>query len=293
MKSKWIVALNAALLLAIIYLKYFNDTTSELINEYYQLKAVATFILFYLSVRMVSYMTKYLYSKSHKIPKDKKNNIHFGIENIANFTIGAGLLIMLLSLFGVDPTELITSLTIVAAAFAILTKEYIVDFLSGIYLSFSNTFEVNDFVKIDNQKGKIVEINMLKVKLLNDDDDIVIIPNSKVYYNEIINYTKKDPRLMSIDFQIGLKYINSIEQFEKEIISSLESFSEYIEERSYNLKVVEMKMEYLDVKFQYTIKLVDMELQRKIRKKTMREVFNFISKKRDSSMAVPLEQKVE
>lgn len=293
MKSKWIVALNAALLLAIIYLKYFNNVTSELIYEYYQLQAVASFILFYLSVRMISYMAKYLYSKSYKIPKDKKNNIHFGIENIANFTIGTGLLIMFLSLFGVDPTELITSLTIVAAAFAILTKEYIVDFLSGIYLSFSNTFEVNDYVKIDSQKGKIVEINMLKVKLLNDDDDIVIIPNSKVYYNEIINYTKKDPRLMSIDFQIGLKYINSIEQFEKEIISSLESFSEYIEERSYNLKVVEMKMEYLDVKFQYTIKLVDMDLQRKIRKKTMREVFNFISKKRDSATAITLEQKAE
>ena len=211
---------------------------------------------------------------------NKKNNVHFGIENIANFTIGAGLLIMFLSVFGINPSELITSLTIVAAAIAILTKEYIVDFLSGVYLSFSNTFEINDFVKIDVQKGKIVEIGMLKVKILNDDEDIVIIPNSKVYYSEIINYTKRDVRLMTVDFQIALKYIDNIEQLEKEIISSLVSFSDYIEPKSYNLKVVEMKMDYLELKFQYTLKLVDMDLQRKIRKKTIREVFNFISSKK-------------
>ena len=161
-----------------------------------------------------------------------------------------------------------------------MTKEYIVDFLSGVYLSFSNTFEINDFVKIDHQKGKIVEIGMMKVKILNDDDDIVIIPNSKVYYSEIINYTKRDVRLMTVDFQIALKYIDSIEQLEKEIILSLESFSGYIEPKSYNLKVVEMKMDYLEVKFQYTLILVDMDLQRKIRKKTIREVFNFISSKK-------------
>ncbi|MBT8316810.1 MAG: mechanosensitive ion channel [Lutibacter sp.] len=237
------------------------------------------FLIFYIAINITANVIKYFYSKKNKIKKGKKNNVHFGIENIANFTIGIGLLLTIISLFGVNPKELITSLTIVAAALAILSKEYIIDFLSGIYLSFSNTFEINDYVKIDNQKGKVVEINMLKVKILNDDDDTVIIPNSKVHYNEIINYTKRDARLMTVDFQIALKYISNIEELEKEIILSLEGFSDYIEPQSYNLRVVEMKMDYLEVKFQYTLISVDMDLQRKIRKKTIREVFNFISSK--------------
>ena len=280
MKKYWIVIINAVLLFGVIYLKFFNAVTSKIITDYYQLQSVLAFVIFYIAINFFSNAAKYFYSKKNNIPLNKKNNVHFGIENIANFTVGAGLFIMFLSIFGINPSELITSLTIVAAAFAILTKEYIVDFLSGVYLSFSNTFEINDFVKIDNQKGKIVEIGMMKVKILNDDDDIVIIPNSKVYYSEIINYTKRDVRLMTVDFQIALKYIDSIEQLEKEIISSLKSFSAYIEPKSYNLKVVEMKMDYLEVKFQYTLILVDMDLQRKIRKKTIREVFNFISSKK-------------
>ena len=277
MKKNGILLLNLLLLVGVIYLKFFNSVTSKLIAEVHQLQSVLAFIIFYITIHFLSNTAKYFYSKKNKIPKNKKNNVHFGIENIANFTISIGILLMLLNIFGINPTELITSLTIVAAAIALLTKEYIVDFLSGIYLSFSNTFEINDFVKINNQKGKIVEISMLKVKLLNDDDDIVIIPNSKVHYGEIINYTKKDIRLMTVDFQIALKNINNIEQLEKEIIASLQSFKEFIEPKSYNLKVVEMKMDYLDLKFQYTLKKIDMDLQQKIRKRTIREVFNFIS----------------
>lgn len=269
------------LLFGVIYLTFFNQKSTELVNEYSQLRFLMFFVIFYISVNLISNTAKYFYSKKNKIPKGKKNNVHFGIENIENFTVGLAFIAMLISLFGVNPLELITSLTIVAVAVAILTKEYIVDFLSGIYLSFSNTFEVNDYVKIDNQKGKIVEISMLKVKILNDDYDTVIIPNSKVHYNEIINYTKKDVRLMTVDFQIALKHIRSIEKLEQEIISSLESFSEYIEPDSYNLKVVEMKMNCLDVKFQYKLNVSDMDLQLSIRRKTIREVFSFISSKQE------------
>lgn len=281
MKNRMSFMIKIALLIGVIYLTFFNEKTAQLAIKYGQLKSLMFFVIFYFSINIISNTTKYFYSKKNKIPKDKKNNVHFGIENIENLLVGLAFVTMLISLFGINPLELVTSLTIVAAAFAILTKEYIVDFLSGIYLSFSNTFEINDYVKIDNQKGKIVEISMLKVKILNGDYDIVIIPNSKVHYNEIINYTKKDVRLMTVDFQIDLKFISSIEQLEQEIISSLESFSEYIEPDSYNLKVVEMKMNYLDVKFQYKLNVSDMDLQTNIRKKTIREVFSFISSKQE------------
>lgn len=280
MSKNWKFILSFILLFLIVYVRFYNTKTSEIILKSVQLQALLGFAIFYIAISFSSNLIKYLYSKKNKIPKGKKNNVHFGIENIANFLIGIAITIMVFSLSGIKIEELIYSFTIVAAATAILTKEYILDFISGIYLSFSNAFEINDYVKLDKLKGKIVDISMLKVKILNDDDDVVIIPNSKVHFNEIINYTKGDLRLMTVDFQIALKYINNIEQLEDELISSLKGFREFIEDKSYNLKVVEMKMDYLELKFQYTLKRIDMEMQRKIRKKTIREVFNFISSKK-------------
>ncbi len=282
MNIKWKFIMYPILLMGTLYLKFFNEVTANFISKHNELQSFIAFAIYYISAVFIANLAKYGYSKKNKIPFNKKNNVHFGIENIADFTIGIAAVVMVISIFsGVNPKDLITSLTIVAAAIAILSKEYIADFISGIYLSFSNTFEIADYVKIDHQKGKVVEISMLKVKILNDDDDIVIIPNTKVHNNEIINYTKKDARFMTVDFQIALKYIDNIEQLEKEIITSLKSFSQYIEPKTYNLKVVEMKADFLELKFQYTLKLVDMDMQRKIRRKTIREVFNFISSKRE------------
>ncbi|NEN24244.1 mechanosensitive ion channel [Cryomorpha ignava] len=261
----------------IIYLRYFNQTVEDILDRNPMIYALMAFLIFYLFIKLLSIVIIAYYARRNNKPFKKKDNVHFGIENIANILIAFGFIGFVLRLFGVDPFEIITSATIVAAAIALVTRDYIADFLSGIYLSFSNTFGIGDYVKLDNHKGRIIEIGMLKIKILNDDDDLVIMPNFKVYFNEIINYTRRDARIMSIDFQVGLKNVISIEELEKDLIRTLEGFSEYIMSKSYNLKVVEMKADHLEMKFQYKLKNIDPLLQREIRKKTMREVFNYIS----------------
>ncbi len=279
MKKTLRIFLELIITAVIIYLKYYNHVTSEKILASQPLRTLLSYIVFFIFLRLLSDIVKYYYSKKNKTKKNVKNNIHYGIENITKLLLGIGLLITISGIFGIELQTLITSLSIVAAAIAIISKEYINDFLGGINLIFSKDFEINDYVKLEEHKGKIIEINMFKIKILNENDDIVIIPNGKVNSSEIINYTKRDIRLMSIDFQIDIKLISSIELLEKEIISALTSYSEYIEQNSYNLKIVEMKKDYLDLKFQYTLKHIDIDLLRQIRKKTVREIFNYVSSK--------------
>ena len=118
-------------------------------------------------------------------------------NNIYRILFSLGLITTVFGFFGIDVRTLLTSLSIVAAAFAIISKEFINDLIIGIYNSFSRDFEIEDYVKIDGQKGKILGIGLLKLRLLNDDDVVVFMPNSKVYASEIVNYTKRDIRLMS------------------------------------------------------------------------------------------------
>lgn len=277
MLKKPSVIFQILLFALILYLRNFYPDAEIIQSRFPMINALMTFLIYYLVIKLLSIVIIAYYARRKKISFSQKDNVHFGIENIANILIAFGLIGFVLRLFGVDPFEIITSATIVAAAIALVTRDYIADFLSGLYLSFSDTFGIGDYVKLDNHKGRIIEIGMLKIKILNDDDDLVIMPNFKVYFNEIINYTRRDARIMSIDFQVALKNVISIEELEKDLIRTLESFSEYIQSKSYNLKVVEMKSDALEIKFQYKLKNIDPLLQREIRKKTMREVFNYIS----------------
>jgi small-conductance mechanosensitive channel len=173
----------------------------------------------------------------------------------------------------------------VAAAIAIISKEYINDFLVGLYFSFTRNLRINDYVKIGEHKGKILEIEMLKMRLLDENDDVVILPHSKIYGGEIINYTQRDIRSMSIDFQVDIASIESLDNFEQALIQALDEYTDYIKPGTFNLKVVDMKKDALDVKFQYTLHQLDRDLQRQIRRSTVRKVFDHLARRRTTQNA--------
>ncbi len=274
-----VIGLELIIILLLLAIKYLNTPIALYVNGITALTVLHGFIVFVIVVDLLRRLVSYIYAKRKNLSFSQKNNFQFGVNNIAKFIIGLGLIIALFGMFGIDIRALLTSLSIVAAAIAIITKEYINDFLIGLYFSFSKDIEINDYVKIGDHKGRVSEIQMLKIKILNDDDDMVIIPNSKVYNSEIINYTKRDIRSLSIDFQISNTAIKNLELFEKDLIDSLIEYEEFLEPDSFNLKIVNMYKDSIDLKFQYTLKHLDRNVQRDIRKKTVRQVFNYISEK--------------
>lgn len=274
-----IFVLEIVFIICLAYFRYYHPFGDEFLAKHSEFNVLISYAFFLASVDFARRLIRFTYARERKIKRFEKNNFQYGIDNIAKLLVGLGFIVTIFALFGVDLKALITSLSIVAAAIAIITKEYITDFMVGIYFSFSSNFEINDYVKMGEVKGKIIELQMLKIKILNDDDDTVLIPNSKVYNNEIINYTKRDIRLMSIDFQISISSVETIENLEADLIDSLTDFSEFLEAKSFNLRIVEMKKDYIDLKFQYSLKKLDRDVQQQIRKKTVRRVFNNISKK--------------
>lgn len=276
MKRIFKLLIYILLTLVLIYIHYFDSFLHDFIEKYKISRLIIGFFIFYTIVNSVALIIKWTYSKRHKMEIGQKNNVHYGIENIAKLVIGIGFVTTVLSSFGIQLWEVITSITIVATAIAILTKEYIADFLVGIHLSFSNMFEVGDFVKVGEKKGEVLGINMLKTLIRNEDDDIVMLPNTTVHYNEIVNYTQKDIREMSVEFQLGKDYIKGSEELKKRIVQSLHELEKYFEKDSYEMEVLNVKNGYFDLKFKYTLLKVSMDIHRKARKIIIQEVYQYI-----------------
>src|SRR5690625_6981454 len=103
------------------------------------------------------------------------DNVILGLKNIYYLIFATDIFISLLSLFEVDFMTFFTTISIVAAAIAIITREYIGDIISGIMLSFSSYFKPNDYVKIGEVSGKIIDITLSKIVLLSDDHKYIVI----------------------------------------------------------------------------------------------------------------------
>ena len=236
------------------------------------LNVLLNFSILIIGLHLMAVVASAVYRRRNSIPKESPNNVILGIQNLYILLSSAVVLITMLSFFGIDIKSLFTGLTIMAAAIAIITKDYIANIISGIAISFSDELSIGDYVKIAEHKGKVVDISISRIALHNDDDDIVFIPNNTVFISDIINFTKKGIRRVSIEFEMNLTFLSTIEGLEADLIECLNDYHDSIEKGSFLLKIVSIKKDSLDLKFQYTLKSINRELEREIRRKTIRRV---------------------
>lgn len=265
------------LLATFYYLKSLIEShKSSIAQAYYFFDSIIEFLILLTIVNIVTAALIMIYRLRKNIPYKFTDNVINGINNLYYIIVTFGVILMFLGFWGIDFKDLLTSLSIVAAALAIISKEYVSGIISGIIISFSKEINIDDYVKINEHKGKIIDINLTKISLLNDDDDIIYIPNDKVYLSEIINYTKKEIKKVSIDFELNIQYLTTIENLENKLAESLKDFHQFIEPDSFNIKIVEVHHDYLSLKFQYKLMEINRDVERMIRKKTIRLITNSI-----------------
>jgi small-conductance mechanosensitive channel len=197
----------------------------------------------------------------------KRDNFTIGIGHISKVIYFLLAFVILLSLFNISVKEAITTLSLIAAAVVLMTKDYISNLINGMYLTFAKVVTIGDQVSIDGNKGKILDITLTNVHLLNDDDDIIYIPNNKVFSSEIINYTRRELKRTSIDFEVDPLIISDIDALERRLIEILGPHIHEIQPGTCQLKTVSVKKDVLQLKFQYIlIEPLNKEVDKKIRR---------------------------
>ncbi len=234
------------------------------------------FLLFAFGLNVTLSLLLVIYRLRKKLNLNARDNITQGTNNLYILIIGFAFVLFVLSLWGIDFQTLFTSLSIVAAAIAIVSREFISSIIGGFVISLSRELNIGDYVKIGDHKGKVVDLKLTKVALLNEDDDLLYIPNEKANNLEIINYTQSDIRKISIGFEINWNFGSTLEEFEKNLIDELSEYHDKIVAGSFKLRIVEIKKDTVQFKFQYTLKEVNRSLEREIKRKTTRRVLENI-----------------
>ena len=252
--------------------------------EYYVM-ALASLALFLMLLDFVQFFTIWWYRRRHKVQGD--DNFIIGVGQIYSLLLVIGVVIGLLSLFRIHVKELFTSLSIIFAGIAILTKDYISNMINGMIMTFSSQLSIGDNVSIGQHRGKITDITLQNIHLLNDDDDMIYIPNNVAMNSEVVNYTKREIKRTSIDFEIDLKYLKTVEELEKILIDVLNPFKDLIKPESYYLRVAEVKKEYVVMKFQYILQEPNKDLERQIRRRTIRRLVEIISEREKIADQIP------
>ena len=124
--------------------------------------------------------------------------------------IAIGVLLALKSAFNLDLTSIAVVFTALSVGIGFGLQYIAADIASGFILLFERPIRVGDRVSIGNQEGDVQSIN-LRTTVLNTNDRVsVIVPNSKLVRDQLINWSYGDPRAR-LAIPIGVSYDTDVD----------------------------------------------------------------------------------
>ncbi len=143
-------------------------------------------------------------------------SVHHFLKSMLVVSMRIVFVLFGLSVLGVDISSFAAALGAAGITAGLGLQSLISQFASGIEIMFNKPFRAGDFIELESVSGKVEQIHFMNTTLLTPDNRRVVIPNSHITTNNLINYTAQKQR--RIDFKFSIGYGNDI-ALAKEVVS--------------------------------------------------------------------------
>ncbi len=209
-------------------------------------------LILIIGLSILKYFALLVYKKRNNIKKS--DNFIVGINSIYYVILSILLVLLVMSVLGVSLREFFTSISIIAAAIAIVTKDYIAQVVNGMILMFNNQFSIGDNIRIGQHKGRIINISLLNVQILSHENELVYIPNTNMLGMDVVNYSKSD---------------NIISYFD------IENIPELIISDSLHIKILEVRKNIMTLRFEVKLLNYSIKNERLFKKEIIADWLKF------------------
>lgn len=155
--------------------------------------------IFYLLVRKL-FLAKYF----------KKNEVNAGrvyaVSTLVKYIIYIFFFMFAMQASGVQLSVLWATGAALLVGLGIGLQQTFNDFASGFILLIEGSVQKGDWVEIGSTEGKVVEIG-LRTSLIETRRQVtIIVPNSKITVDNVVNLSHKNNRLLRYTIEIGVAY---------------------------------------------------------------------------------------
>lgn len=113
-------------------------------------------------------------------------------------------------ILGINTTSITTFLGATGIVLGIAFKETLGNFCGGLIILTFKPFSVGDTIEYNNYIGTVTKIELFYTKMLNPQNELVIIPNGIVTNTEIRNIRQNGER--RLDLEVGVSYNSDIQK---------------------------------------------------------------------------------
>jgi small-conductance mechanosensitive channel len=156
--------------------------------------------------------------------------LRYTICRLAKYIIiTVGLLVALKQAFAIDLTSIAVVFTALSVGIGFGLQYIAADIASGFILLFERPIRIGDRVTIGEDEGDVQSINLRTTVVTTNDRIAIIVPNSKLVSQRVVNWSYGDPRAR-IAIPIGVADDSDIEVVTETLIEASHGVSNVLDE---------------------------------------------------------------
>lgn len=165
-----------------------------------QVYTLVTALIIFLITKLILFLIKNALFRKRRQNKLDKGSA-YALLQIIRYVLWIISFGLILETFGVKVTVLIAGSAALLVGIGLGLQQTFNDVLSGIILLSEKSIKIDDVLDIDGDVVRIQSIGLRTSKALNTDDVSVIIPNSLITNNKVINWSHQTTKTR---FRIGV-----------------------------------------------------------------------------------------
>lgn len=171
---------------------------------------LVTILVILLITRMVLWIIKKALFRKHKFGKIDTGTV-YALYQIIKYIIWVMSIALMLEAIGIRVTLLLAGSAALLVGVGLGLQQTFNDVISGVILLSERSIKVGDVLEIDLDVVKIESIGLRTSKALNRDNISIIIPNSLITTNKVINWShQSDTTRFKID--VGVAYGSDVDK---------------------------------------------------------------------------------
>jgi len=198
------------------------------------LQSLAAFLLLYIIYRVL-YLTL-------EQALDRSENIEPGLQSLLlkTFRVASFFFIgtVVLDQLGVNVAVLVGGLGIAGIVAGFAARDSLENFIAGVTVLVDKPFQVGDYIEIDDQYGQVDEITLRSTRLRTVRNRIMVLPNTHMITQQLMNHTKR--KVLRIDISFGIAYKEFPDEAREALLPLFEDDDRVLSEPSPSVVVTEM-----------------------------------------------------
>jgi small conductance mechanosensitive channel len=159
-------------------------------------------------------------------------------SNMAYYVVMAFIALAILGQFGIETTSLIALIGAAGLAVGLALQGSLSNFAAGILIILFRPFHVGDWIEANGVSGIVEDIELLTTVLRTLDNRTVVIPNSKLTDDNIVNYSTKG--ILRVDLVVGVAYHTNLKHAREVISQALKEDSRILTDPTPTIGVLEL-----------------------------------------------------